>query len=50
MLMFHFLHLNASLFIRKSYEKYMDDNRTTREIMLTFMEPNIKILFEERFF
>jgi len=33
-------HENASSFIRKSYEKYIDDNRTTKEIMLTFMESN----------
>ena len=28
----------------------MDDNTTTREIMLTFMEFDIKILFEEHYF
>lgn len=32
---------------KKMYEKHVEDDKTARNILLTFMEPNIEILFEE---
>ena len=29
------------------YEKHVEDDKIARNILLTFMEPNIEILFEE---
>ncbi len=29
------------------YEKHLDDDKIARDILLTFMEPDIEILFEE---
>ena len=29
------------------YEKHLEDDKTTRNILLKFMEPDIEILFEE---
>ena len=38
---------NASSSIKRLHEKYRENNRIARDIMLTFMESDIKILFEE---
>ena len=32
---------------KRSYETYKEENRTTRDIILTAVEPHIEILFEE---
>ncbi|KAG5565586.1 hypothetical protein RHGRI_001486 [Rhododendron griersonianum] len=38
---------NSSAADRRMYEKFLEDDKTARHIMLTFMEPDIEILFEE---
>ncbi|KAF7154487.1 hypothetical protein RHSIM_Rhsim01G0134100 [Rhododendron simsii] len=38
---------NSNAANRRMYEKFLEDDKTARHIMLTFMEPDIEILFEE---
>ena len=38
---------NANVVAKRMYEKHLEDDKTTRNILLTFMEPDIEILFKE---
>ncbi|XP_075658960.1 uncharacterized protein LOC142628809 [Castanea sativa] len=38
---------NANCGAKRMYEKHLEDDKTTRNILLTFMEPDIEILFKE---
>ena len=38
---------NANAVAKRMYEKHLEDDKTARNILLTFMEHDIKILFEE---
>ena len=38
---------NSNSCAKRMYEKHVEDDKTARNILLTFMEPDIEILFEE---
>uniref|UniRef100_A0A7N2LQP3 Retrovirus-related Pol polyprotein from transposon TNT 1-94 n=1 Tax=Quercus lobata TaxID=97700 RepID=A0A7N2LQP3_QUELO len=38
---------NSNVAAKRMSEKHVEDDKTTRNILLTFMEPDIEILFEE---
>ena len=38
---------NSNAAAKRMYEKHVEDDKTARNILLTFMEPNIEILLEE---
>ena len=38
---------NANVVAKRMYEKHLEDDKTARNILLTFMEHDIEILFEE---
>ena len=38
---------NSNAATKRMYEKHLEDDKTTRNILLKFMEPDIEILFEE---
>ena len=38
---------NSNAAAKRMYEKHVEDDKIARNILLTFMEPDIEILFEE---